>query len=157
MDLPRCSLGGSMSGRSLQGKRKSQHRASDMSAPLAPDIAPYVGPTTEHEDVIFAGQINGYDLQVVSRTVRADQGGRLVDFAVCLQARAADADEGWAEVERVDCAHGFVHVDRLDADGRAIKDKDLVPGDCRTDLDRAMTWAHRYIWDIQARMTGWAR
>jgi hypothetical protein len=79
---------------------------------------------------------------------RAAEGGQLVDFAVCLQARDPEADEGWIDLERVDTAHGHVHVDKSDGNGKFVKDFTIVPADCRKDLDKAYKWASARIWTI---------
>jgi hypothetical protein len=148
-------LGCLMSGRSKQGRSKYNARSADLSVPLPRDLEEYDGDHVDiSEDVVYAGEAGAYEMQVVVRSVRSQQNGQLVDFAACLQARLRDVDEGWADVERVDCAHGYVHVDRFDADGTPTKDATIVPAECKTDLDLAIVWATGYIWDLQSRMTG---
>lgn len=93
------------------------------------------------------------EVQLVQRVRRYPESGRLVDFCVSIQTRDADVDEGWCDVERVDCAHGVVHVDR-DAGGASEKDTDSVPPDVRDDLDKAYAWALDYIWDVEEKLGG---
>lgn len=102
--------------------------------------------------------LEGYDgyedheAQIVVVTYRRNRGGKLEEFAVMLQIRRADTDEGWIDVERIDFAHGTVHVDRYDGDGNKTKDYDAVPPECRDDHDAALRWALGYIWDLERRL-----
>jgi hypothetical protein len=43
------------------------------------------------------------------------QAGRLTDFCLCIQVPVADE---WADVMRIDCCHGSVHVHRFDSTGK---------------------------------------
>lgn len=115
------------------------------------------GPTIADETCYPTwSSIEGLEAQVVVRTVRLEQGGVLTSFAVMLQVRSEGTDEGWMDVERVDCAHGEVHVDLYRQNGAKEKSRDLVPLECRSNLDKALTWAMDYIWDIERRTIGWA-
>jgi hypothetical protein len=143
-----------------QAERKREKQVVDLSIQPAPDPPPIVIPaglTTEDEAVLPAWScIEGWEAQVVQRTVRSVQTGQLTDFAVSLQTRPEGSDEGWSDVERVDCAHGSgVHVDQYKADGTKKKVHEVVPDDCRKSLDKALTWALDYIWDVERRTTGW--
>jgi hypothetical protein len=96
-----------------------------------------------------------WECQVYQRTRLDPETGRLVDFATAIQVRSVDADEGWIDIERVDCAHGEVHVDRTGPNGKTQKDYECVPEDCRDNLDRAFRWGVEYVWDTEVRLKGW--
>jgi hypothetical protein len=114
------------------------------------------GETFEEDDVqpTFS-PVDGYEAQVVIRRKRYVSGGELRGFAAMLQVRQEGADDGWVDVERIDTAHGMVHIDRTTADGAPVKDTAKVPARCRANLDAALRWASDYIWDLEARFTGW--
>src|SRR5690349_13542195 len=114
-----------------------------MSMPAPPDVPPYNGPKTDGHSVDVLWPLAGLELQIVDRQTRSFPEGRLVDFAVSLEGRPEDSDEGWANLARVDCATGFVHVD----DPGHHHDASPVPANCRTDLEAAHRWALGYCWD----------
>ncbi len=145
-----------MSGLGKQSKIKKEKTAVDKTVPPPPSVAAAEGPTTE-ETVAFPTfcVIEGHEAQVVQREVRLDQSGQLVEFAIMLQMRP-EGDDAWMEVERVDCAHGEVHVDQTGKDGVVVKNHAIVPPACRSDLDKALKWACDYIWDIEERTVTWA-
>lgn len=120
-----------------------------------------IAPTYADSDVVAdvkAHLIPGFgdwEVQIVERTVRLAESGQLVEFAAMIQVRAEGTDDDWVDVERVDCAHGHVHVDQFDSSGKQTKNERVVPEECKTDLDRARVWGSDYIWDIETRMRGW--
>lgn len=62
--------------------------------------------------------------------------GQVVDFMVQLEVWI---DDGWKEVIRYDCAHGFAHVDRYNLVGARTKDNlDLDYGDALTLADTSI-------------------
>jgi hypothetical protein len=104
----------------------------------------------------IAGHAENYEGQVVQRMRRANPSGELLEFATMLQVRAEGAD-GWNDVVRVDCSHGFVHIDRYRPDGTSMKDEASVPTECRDDLDAALKWANDFVWDLEERFGEWQR
>lgn len=96
------------------------------------------------------------EVQVVQRVRRNPESGRLVDFCVSIQVRDLGADEGWCDIERVDCKHGFVHVDRQSPGGETTKDVNSVPAGVGDNLDKAYVWACDYVWEVEERLRGWA-
>ncbi len=98
--------------------------------------------------------LDGFEAQVVLRETRSDRSGQLVKFAIMLEVR--EIDRGlWLDVIRVDCSHGFVHVDKYDRAGNKRKDVSQVPPDCRDELDRARRWATDYVWHVEGRLAEW--
>ncbi len=149
-----------MSGRSQQDQKKREARSADMGQSPAPPgwvkhqensdpawddtaIVPVLWPSWDQE------------LQIVQRTRRHPQTGQLVDFCVSIQIRGLDVDEGWCDIERVDCCHGYVHVDRQSVGGGLTMVEECIPHDARGDLDRALKWALDYAWNLDERLKGW--
>lgn len=98
---------------------------------------------------VFGWPAGILEVQVVSRRRVDPSTDRLVDFAVVLQLRPA-GDDAWIDELRVDCEHGFVHVDR-NRGGRTVKDDTSVPPECRNNLDLAYGWAQDLIWATAAK------
>lgn len=83
--------------------------------------------------------------QIVQRETRLESNGQLVDFAVILQ---VSRDGGrWEDLVRIDTSHRFVHVHHLDG----AHDANVVPRECRRDIDLAWAWAKNYAWDQASR------
>lgn len=136
------------------GKR-AERRLPRISGAPEPKATPE--PATWTETVVSSVWLGDtWEGQVVQRYVRIEQTGELVEFAIMLQVRPADTDEAWIDVERVDCAHDFVHVDRCSKDGTTRKETNVVPPGVRGDLDAAVRWAEDYIWSIEERMGSWS-
>lgn len=95
-----------------------------------------------------------WEYLVCERRGHSAANNELLDFAVVLQQRLSDEDKGWADVARVDTCHDCVHVHRYDREGKDSWDENRVPTDCRDNLDRAITWARGYIWDIVQAVFG---
>ncbi len=150
-----------MTGRSKQDKRKRDAHAADLTQPPPPPgwVKHWEASKPEWDDeqtVPIPLPGSGQEAQVVQRIRRHPQSGRLVDFAVSVQIRDAGTDDGWCDVERVDCKHGYVHVDQGDTCGGSRKDESCIPPGVGDDLDKALTWALGYVWDIDDRLKGWA-
>lgn len=147
-----------MSGKSKQDKQKRDAHIADLTQlPDAPEWVQHQAASDTAWDDTTATHVAGYqlDVQVVQRLRRHPQSSRLVDFCVSIQVREPD-DEAWCDIERVDCQHGFVHVDRQAPGGTSTKDPDCVPASARENLDKALTWALDYVWDLEERLKGWA-
>lgn len=156
---PLCSRLRDVSGLSKQGKKKRDVRSVDMSEPpAAPDWVQHKEASKPGWDdtQVFPVPSTSREVQIVQRVRRNPQSGRLVDFCVSIHIRELDVDEGWCEIERVDCDHGYVHVDRQTLSRSTMKDADCVPPEVRENLDKAFGWAQDYIWDLEARLKGWA-
>ena len=143
------------------GKASQLHRtqrAVDKSLPPSP--RPWVqanldSSPSDDEHTALPFYVNEeWEGQVYQRT-RINATGRLVDFATAVQLRRAGSDDGWIDIERVDCAHGEVHIDRSLPNGTTAKDSTKIPADCRDNLDRAFKWATDYVWDTGERLRPW--
>lgn len=96
------------------------------------------------------------EYQIYRNETRVDAGqskaGMLVDFAVGLCTRPLKpddiTDDRWADVVRVDCAHGNgAHVDDYRPRNKE-KNYDVVPSDVREDIDAAMVWAIKSVNEV---------
>ncbi len=148
-----------MAGLDKKSKRKGRTHAVDMSARPEPPPDEPMGedePSDENQTVYpVYSCVDGYEAQVVTRERRLRKNGKLVAFAAMVQVRG-QGEEAWMDVERVDCAHGQpVHVDRYDRKQKQHKNKQVVPPECRENLDSGLRWALDYIWDVEGRLTGW--
>jgi hypothetical protein len=138
------------------GNRRAKLLPAPIGGPEPPDEPPQApGTTWDTHNVypVWAGE--EFEAQIYQREKRDAQTGQLVNFAVGLDVRPAGGDEAWVQVERVDVAHGFVHVDRYTRDGQQAKVTDIVPPECENDLDAALQWAIDYVWDVERRMARW--
>lgn len=150
-----------MSGKGKQDKRKRDAHTADMTQhpPLPAWVNQRQASRPEWDDtyvVPYPVPGSGKEVQIVQRTRRQPETGQLVDFAVTIQFREDGTDEGWCDIARVDCEHGYVHVDRMESSGASVKDRDCIPSGVGDDLDKALSWALDYIWDVDERLKGWA-
>jgi hypothetical protein len=145
-----------MSGKSKQDKKKAELRATDMSLDPPPPqwaAARQLDDGVTDEEVFPVWRAEGeQEVQIVQRVVRDPGTNRIRDFAVMIQVWDPDTDDAWCDLERIDCAHDMVHIDRVLSNGEVVKDVTSVPTDCRDNLDRAYDWALTYIWSIEERL-----
>lgn len=110
-------------------KLRQEKRLPNMAIEPPPDMPQYKGEKYRKERKFPTPIDDEYEGQVVQWEDRAEGSNMLVGFAVMLQLRPLDSDEGWADVVRVDIAHGFVHVDSQDARGVRDKDENRIPAE----------------------------
>lgn len=154
---PRGVDSGVVSGKSKQDKKKRDAHVADLTQPPPPaewvDDQEASDPAWD-DTQLFPLPGFSLDVQIVQRLRRHPQSSQLVDFCVSIQVREPQ-DEAWCDIERVDCQHGYVHVDRQAPGGSSTKDVDCVPAKARDNLDQALAWSLDYIWDLEERLKGW--
>lgn len=89
-----------------------------------------------------------FEYQIWENTTRVADGqpkaGMLLNFATGFDKKMLDdLVDIWIPVVRIDCAHGYVHVDRLE-DG-IPHDVSEVPDDIASELDLGLKWAKVWL------------
>jgi len=81
------------------------------------------------------------EYRITTRTERCQETGQLCDFAVVLTETTHHLNTD-VETHRVDTSDGTAHYHDPTGDHLI----ELIPMDCRIDIDKAFLWALDYIW-----------